>query len=716
MALETLASSLINDLVRDHSALSNGILLACPEFSSIVSTLLESGFTCVDLGLPNIKIIQETLQAAFNLNGTDGCESLELGTENTAKAIIALGQLGIFIRPSQLVEKYNNDVHSKMSSCGRDMSFTTISHILTVMCASSAPQTYAREIEMATKDLCDVWRRDPNNINQPNESGYCSMMQISKALKSVLNAWGQELLPGFNLQLVRDAILVIFQFLVRLLKSQEQDGSWGGQRENTAYALITINEIASLSIVQPINYQVKDTIRKGREFLFTTPGCRPCPGPLWTQKVADEPSCLSQAFTLAALKYSIGEASCSIQKLLPGDLHTILRPLKLFAQLPMFSNTPGWCIAAWLIEGALFQHALGKLCLDACPKNEKKKEKYLSVIPFTWAASNNMHGCPLGSDMMLEMMAICALAYQIDDFIESKVACLPSSALSMIRMSIPEIFREVEIEEFNTTTKYEQSHDNHINGSTQQLECSPQIAASILSPPASPQPSDPFKVSLGRIKRDLKGIIRRLLQAPYVRTATPHSRIQLRITLVDYITAHIIQTEQSVGLAAQTREEKGNHKTLVNPPSSLLTWVRTVSGDHTIGPYAVAAFCCMYGNGTDLVYSPQANYILQDVARHLAALCRLYNDYGSIARDRDEDNLNSINFPEFQGIIDERSVKENLKIIAEYERRCLHASIAELRPLVTKSLFAALTVFCETAEIYNQMYVLKDFTAEFNEQ
>ncbi|KAI0545252.1 hypothetical protein F4679DRAFT_482262 [Xylaria curta] len=602
-----------------------------------------------------------------------------------------------------------------MSSCGRDMSFTTISHILTAMCASVAPQTYAREIEMATKDLCDAWGRDPSKINQP-ESKYYSMMQISKALKSVLNAWGQELLPGFNLQLVRDAILVVFQFLVRLLKNQEQDGSWGGQREHTAYALITVNEIASLSIVQPITYQVKDAIRKGREFLFTTPACRPCPEPLWTQKFADGPSCLSQAFTLAALKYSIGEAPCSIQKLLPSDLATILRPLKFFAQLPTFSDTPEWCIAASLIEGALFQHALGEICLDACPKNEKKKEKYLSVIPFTWAASNNMHGCPLGSDMMLEMMAICALAYQIDDFIESEVVRLPLSALSTIRMSIPEIFREVEIEEFNMDANYEQRHGIYIYGSTQPSECSPQTAAGQFSLPASTRSSDFFKISLEHIKRDLKCIIRRLWQAPYVRTATSHSRSQLRITLVDYITAHIIQTEESVGLTAQTCEKKGNHKTLVNPPSSLLTWVRTVSGDHTIGPYAVAAFCCMYDNGADRVRHPQANYILQDVARHLAALCRLYNDYGSIARDRDEDNLNSINFPEFQGITDERSVKENLKIIAEYERRCLHASIAELRPLVTESLFAALTVFCETAEIYNQMYVLKDFTAEFNKQ
>lgn len=99
---------------------------------------------------------------------TQEASLFELGTENTAKAIIALGQLGISIQPSQLVEKYSNDVHSKISLRGRDMSLTTISHILTVMCVSAVPLKYTHEIEMATKDLCEAWCRDPSCIrDQP---------------------------------------------------------------------------------------------------------------------------------------------------------------------------------------------------------------------------------------------------------------------------------------------------------------------------------------------------------------------------------------------------------------------------------------------------------------------------------------------------------------------------------------------------------------------
>ncbi|KAI0474455.1 hypothetical protein F4859DRAFT_483249 [Xylaria cf. heliscus] len=710
MALQALASSLINDLVKTHSGPHSGTLIACPEFSWVVSTLLDNGFTRVDLGSSNIETIQEVLQETFNLNTL-----FELGIEDIAKVMIALSQLGISIQLSQLAERHSDGVLDyKMSLHGRDTSLTTISHTLTAMCISADRLTYTSEIEMATKDLCEAWCRDPSSIgDQRNDSRYYSTLQIiSKALKRVLNAWCQQLLPGLNLQFVRDATLVVFQILVRLLKDQENDGSWGGQRDNTAYALITVNELASLSIAEPVMYHIKDAIEKGRNFLSTTLAPRPCPEHLRSYGS----TCLSQTLTLAAVKCSITVTPVSIQELLPSDLHTILQSSKFFAQLPILSETPEWCITAWLIEGSLFQQSLGKLCLDTVFKKEKRKQKYLSVIPFTWTASNNMHGCPIGSNTMLEMMAICALAYQVDDFVESEVACLPSSALHMIRMSIQDLFCEVEGEEFNTNVKHEQGHDIYIIGSTQPSTCSNQPIESDVSLQGSPQSSASLEIRLGNIKRDLKNIIRRLWEAPYVRTATHHSRSQLRIALVDYITAHVIQAEESVRLAAQSLEEKGNHKTLVNPPSSLLTWVRTVSGDHTIGPYAVAAFSCMYDHGADPIRNPQASYILQDVARHLAALCRLYNDYGSITRDRDEDNLNSINFPEFQGNVDERVLKENLKSIAEYERRCLHVSMAELQPLITKNLFTALTVLCETAEIYNQMYVLKDLTADFNKQ
>ena len=65
-------------------------------------------------------------------------------------------------------------------------------------------------------------------------------------------------------------------------------------------------------------------------------------------------------------------------------------------------------------------------------------------------------------------------------------------------------------------------------------------------------------------------------------------------------------------------------------------------------------------------------------------MCRQYNDYGSIARDRAERNLDSINFPEFganggEVVVDvEERLKEDLYWIAEYERECLGMVVSRL--------------------------------------
>ena len=75
---------------------------------------------------------------------------------------------------------------------------------------------------------------------------------------------------------------------------------------------------------------------------------------------------------------------------------------------------------------------------------------------------------------------------------------------------------------------------------------------------------------------------------------------------------------------------------------------------------------------------------------HLGAVYRMYNDYGSIVRDREERNPNSVNFPEFfpvpladlPAIPDARYsdaiVKATLLDTTEYERRCAMETVGLL--------------------------------------
>jgi len=200
------------------------------------------------------------------------------------------------------------------------------------------------------------------------------------------------------------------------------------------------------------------------------------------------------------------------------------------------------------------------------------------------------------------------------------------------------------------------------------------------------------------------------------------------LALNSYLNAHLTQLKDNHSLRSQeifgapslpcTKIHESSHQ-------SFHTWTRYVSGEHTAGPLAFSLLVCLLSNGDgDCLPSAQAKYIGQDLSRHLAALCRLYNDWGSFDRDREENNLNSINFPEFAenndqlglNLVRDDVLKERLFYIAEYERRCLEASLAELGKVVKREIYDAFKVFCQTADMYGQMYVLKDLTPKIIER
>ena len=84
-------------------------------------------------------------------------------------------------------------------------------------------------------------------------------------------------------------------------------------------------------------------------------------------------------------------------------------------------------------------------------------------------------------------------------------------------------------------------------------------------------------------------------------------------------------------------------------------------------------------------------------------MSRLYNDYGSIARDRTEVNLNSTDFPVFHldhsidrmeterpAYIADTTQKKTLLSIAEYERRQAQAALQSPISLAVCCLFIGL--------------------------
>ena len=109
----------------------------------------------------------------------------------------------------------------------------------------------------------------------------------------------------------------------------------------------------------------------------------------------------------------------------------------------------------------------------------------------------------------------------------------------------------------------------------------------------------------------------------------------------------------------------------------------------------------------------------EDLCRHLATLYRQYNDYGSVARDRAEGNLNNIDFPQFGGGPDyadgtgggEAAKKSDLLWLAEYERECLDAAAVKLRDQIPAEIMDAIDLFARVTDLYGQIYVARDIAS-----
>lgn len=129
-----------------------------------------------------------------------------------------------------------------------------------------------------------------------------------------------------------------------------------------------------------------------------------------------------------------------------------------------------------------------------------------------------------------------------------------------------------------------------------------------------------------------------------------------------------------------------------------------------------------------MFHSPKQKYLAEEVVVHLSTLCRMYNDYGSVGRDREERKLNSINFPDFDvdhgpdategnvesGEMREKRRKGDLMALAEYERECLDHSLRRLEGEVDGAVMEKLRLFVNVTDLYGQIYVARDIGVRTN--
>ncbi|CAJ2510562.1 Uu.00g095310.m01.CDS01 [Anthostomella pinea] len=196
---------------------------------------------------------------------------------------------------------------------------------------------------------------------------------------------------------------------------------------------------------------------------------------------------------------------------------------------------------------------------------------------------------------------------------------------------------------------------------------------------------------LEQVTATLRGFTSYILQHSSVVKSPNHIHKELHSELARCMLAHIDHEEDSLRFAAQRAKQplsrEGKPKIVPYKPieGTYYSWVQTTSANDTQSPVIFLLFSCLAADdGQPFFVGARQHYLANALSRHPASLCRLYNDYGSTARDLKEGNLNSLNFPEFHetgharkdasnenevqyGIDDEKAMKADLFFIAEYE-------------------------------------------------
>lgn len=508
-------------------------------------------------------------------------------------------------------------------------------------------------------------------------------MLASQALIRLLHLYESAIIEVPETLLQVKVMVVLFQILSRILQQQNEDGSWGSikSREETAYAIITLANVDSLPFVAPIAGQIEVAISRGRKFLKSVKAIEDLaltPSDyVWAGKVSYGVENVCHSYVLAAIhtpipQFLLGPRVAGLVNIPTKRLSGFA---KFYSRLPMFADTEIWKLKAWLIEGYLFLPDLEKMRLSLFSRDGMDAEKYFEYLPFSWTGPNGLEGIHAGAQTLFDMMMVSMVNYQVDEFFDGVVARGDLYSVAQLRRIIDKLFAGLQMEP-NVAL---------VNG------------------------IDIMGSFDREIYRQLEEFLRFAMTYPRVQSASPRDKEQLKLELRTYLLAHAQQCEDSMKLRRQRTQQS-----FISPPSSYFRWARNTASDHLSSAYAFAFMRCLLGNGEDYFPNSEIKYVAQDCCTHLSVVCRMFNDYGSLERDRKESNLNSMFFPDFEGELkSDKELQEELLTLTKYERKCLALAFEELKSACGEShrrIYEMIRLFYGASEIYTEVYEIRDLS------
>ncbi|KAF7531230.1 hypothetical protein G7054_g9087 [Neopestalotiopsis clavispora] len=565
-------------------------------------------------------------------------------------------------------------------------------------------------------------------------------------------------------ELKENVPMVTLYILIRLLRSQEANGSWDGICEVTSYAILALCSLSQLPWIQHLYGDgIVSSVARGKSFLDANrdewrKGCY-----LWIEKLTYSSDLLSEVYCLAAALVpvpSIPQASTIPPAFaLPEQMRGAMAKFsKLISRTPLCSSTGSHILRAAEMQACYALSALQSRAPYIFPRSAKGEDKYLSLIPLAFTMSAAAKGSTVSPYVLYEMMVLSLWNFLADEYMEGVVEKDFGDNLDAIKFIVRQIFLEFKLNSRHDSPGHPSSAP--ATSATTKQEATANVSMdSVAIDHCSEDGSARKQPTLGDIYFVLRSFVSHILHHPSVVKSPRRLQTRLAFELQAFLLAHITHCEDNHHFNLQRHHLDQNGETngherathfvtngaanavngidttngqnkvettaleLRNPGRTFYNWVRSTSADHTSCPFSYIFFQCLVlassgGKITDVFASPRTAYLAEDLCRHLSTLCRIQNDIGSIARDADEGNLNSINFPEFHipSTATSRSVRSNAEArtdilwIAEYEQKALYEAFSllkgELGPQDER--IDALQLYISVTELYGQIYMVKD--------
>lgn len=588
-------------------------------------------------------------------------------------------------------------------------------------------------------------------------------MLLAETLTQVLIVWDRGLLQNLSKTLLQDRIpIILLQIQNRTLIAQSATNAWGSgdSPEITAYAILTLMAGHSLPWYAPLQEVALSSARSGQYFLDQFQSRWTEPSYVWIEKVPYGSATLSEAYCLAAMKVSVGSYQFSdrVKGLLAIPEEPPSKLVRFFSTLPCFRDEPRWKMMAPAVEGLAFLPQLRAKGTDILPELSEAKNEYLAYIPFSWIAINYHRRVFLSTDLLWDMMILTICNFRVDEYMESTVAKLPNDQLELTKQMIQELCSLNGLIALQRDAVSKRS-DAAIHGN----ESFPKVDRGLgylrsKGDDGHTSRADEFFVdaydrysisTMTSVRVVLTHYIRTMLNYPSVIGASTADRSRYSNALRTFLFSHITQISDNASFMTQISRVSSSTSIFTNPDQSFYQWVHNTGGESVSCPFAFNFLTCLLGAASrqrpqkpteDCFNSTIHSYMAQELCTHLAAMSRLYNDFGSVERDRLEANINSINFPEFDERLHhvksstgtttarrEQRPKKELLALADFERQNAEVASEKLllvletgaesgEPPTRKRKADAVRLFVGVTTLYADLYVARDLSNRIETQ